>query len=167
MGYMGRKIDDVLKDFNSKAIIESVIAKYAHLIKDRDELHGIKLRAIWQAIKNFDPTKNVKWTTYLYHRVSWECKNTLTMMHKKNLRTSKLSEAAQQTRDMELYRQEELQKEAIDTLNSLNDYDRELIEHKYINNMSLAEMSKIRNKSPQCIHQHLKIALARFKKIGV
>jgi hypothetical protein len=55
-----------------------------------DELENAKLNALWKCFLNFDESKNIKFTTYLYKIVFIEClKNNAfnTKYSKKNIRT--------------------------------------------------------------------------------
>lgn len=40
---------------------------------DEDTIHSCKLYALWRSLINFKPDRNIKFTTYLYNSVKFEC----------------------------------------------------------------------------------------------
>lgn len=53
-------------------IINNVISKY-RVFLNREDIDYIRDYALWRAISNYDTKSSMKFSTYLYNNVRWEC----------------------------------------------------------------------------------------------
>ena len=67
-----QKIENALKDSNITRIMHKASNRFRKQI-DEDAIKTCQLNALWKALINFKPEKNVKFTTYLYSGVFIEC----------------------------------------------------------------------------------------------
>ena len=70
------EFEDALNNINYIKIMNKVSSKYYKSIYT-EELEAQKLLVLWNCLKNFNPDKNLKFTSYLYQRLDWEYKRIL------------------------------------------------------------------------------------------
>ena len=69
-------IEKLLKDSNIVNIMNAVANRYNRSI-DRDEIESIKMITLWKCRDRYDPTRGVKFTSFLYQQLSFAFKNEL------------------------------------------------------------------------------------------
>ena len=67
-----QKIENALHDKNIVKIMNKAASRF-HRQLCKDTIYTCQLNALWKAMLNFKPEKNVKFTTYLFHGVFIEC----------------------------------------------------------------------------------------------
>ena len=65
-------------------IINAASKKYASFISPDDMLE-CRMNALWQSLQNFDASFGVKFTSFLYSRVVWECKKKINVVNKPSM----------------------------------------------------------------------------------
>ncbi len=66
------KMEDALKNKDIVNIMHDASKTFRKQL-DEDTIHSCKLYALWRSLINFKPEKNIKFTTYLYNAVKFEC----------------------------------------------------------------------------------------------
>jgi RNA polymerase sigma factor (sigma-70 family) len=67
-----KKLESCLSDENILKVMNKASRSFkSHL--DADEIYTCQINALWKAIKNYNPSKKTKFTTYLYAGVIIEC----------------------------------------------------------------------------------------------
>ena len=66
------KIENALQDKDIVNIMNKATKTFSSQL-DEDVIYSCKLYALWRSIVNFDPNRNIKFTTYLYNAVKFEC----------------------------------------------------------------------------------------------
>jgi DNA-directed RNA polymerase specialized sigma24 family protein len=69
---LDKKMDEAWKSKDIQKIMGKACRKFANQLNP-DELENVKLNALWKCFINFDQSKNIKFTTYLYKIVFIEC----------------------------------------------------------------------------------------------
>lgn len=69
---LDKKMDEAWKSKDIQRIMGKACRKFANQLNP-DELENAKLNALWKCFINFDESKNIKFTTYLYKIVFIEC----------------------------------------------------------------------------------------------
>jgi DNA-directed RNA polymerase specialized sigma subunit len=77
------KLENALKDENITNMMNEASKTFIKYL-DEDTIQSCKLYALWRSLVNFDPDRKIKFTTYLYNAVKFECLKHL----KKNKRHS-------------------------------------------------------------------------------
>jgi DNA-directed RNA polymerase specialized sigma24 family protein len=77
------KLENALKDENITNMMNESSKSFIKYL-DEDTIQSCKLYALWRSLVNFDPERKIKFTTYLYNAVKFECLKHL----KKNKRHS-------------------------------------------------------------------------------
>ena len=73
---MNRDIDEAVKNIDYKKIMDKVCSKYNRFV-DADELSSLRMNTLWECLKKFDTSRNVKFTSYLYQQLTYAIKNHL------------------------------------------------------------------------------------------
>ena len=73
---MNRNIDEAVKNIDYKKIMDKVCSKYNRFV-DADELSSLRMLTLWDCLKKFDTSRNVKFTSYLYQQLTYAIKNFL------------------------------------------------------------------------------------------
>lgn len=66
------KMENALKNSDINNIMFKASRSFAHQL-DEDTINSCKLYALWRSIINFKSDRNIKFTTYLYNAVKFEC----------------------------------------------------------------------------------------------
>lgn len=66
------KMENALKDSDITNIMFKASKTFTNQL-DEDTIHSCKLYALWRSLVNFKPDRNIKFTTYLYNAVKFEC----------------------------------------------------------------------------------------------
>jgi len=66
------KIEKALKNSDINNIMFKASKTFISQL-DEDTIHSCKLYALWRSLVNFKPDRNIKFTTYLYNAVKFEC----------------------------------------------------------------------------------------------
>ena len=106
-----------------------------------EEIHTCVLHAIWKAIKNYEPDKGAKFTSYLYSGIVIECIEQLKFNNiQKNCKQIDTDQYFEYNTDIPKI-------DAIDAINYLIEEgeDKELLIDKFCNNLTLRELSKKNN----------------------
>lgn len=80
-----QNIDDQIENaLNNKDIVKIMNKASQRFNKQlcKDTIYTCQLNALWKAILNFKPEKNVKFTTYLFHGVFIECLKEIKFLQK-------------------------------------------------------------------------------------
>ena len=73
---MNRNIDEAVKNIDYKKIMDKVCSKYNRFV-DADDLSSLRMLTLWDCLKKFDTSRNVKFTSYLYQQLTYAIKNHL------------------------------------------------------------------------------------------
>tara|TARA_B100001778_G_scaffold331885_1_gene337110 strand:- start:2114 stop:2596 length:483 start_codon:yes stop_codon:yes gene_type:complete len=150
-------IDMNIKKALSDKDITKIMIKASNSFKsqlDVDEIHTCKLNALWKAIKNFNPDKNTKFTTYLYQGVFIECLKELKFKQKSKVCNKKLHNNVPSINADLL---------VVDLLDEAKTKEeRDLIIDK-ISNKTINEMAQTRTYSRETVRKKLKKIAANMK----
>lgn len=139
---------------DNQRIIYTVLQRFYSQLS-RDTLQNCANDGLWKAIAFYDSTKGMKFTTYLYKYVMWECqkafnrqkrcaiKHNLIKQHRSNLKITTI----------DTKRLCENQLNHILTL--LNDEDRQLLVDRYIGNKTYSELSVNSELTPNQIRSRI------------
>ncbi len=75
------EFEEALANEDNIKILNHVCKRYTNQISPED-LYTCKLIALWEAIRNFNPEKKVKFTSFLYNWIGWECKRQISRYQK-------------------------------------------------------------------------------------
>lgn len=118
-------------------------------ILDKDERYSCVLVGLWKASQRYDASQNVKFTTYLHNGVRMEC----ITMAKKNAKGKKLRQA----NTLSLKPETQNDQAMYDLLDLIDEEDQTgIIYDKYINNMTIKEISQEQNISIETVRVRLK-----------
>jgi RNA polymerase sigma factor (sigma-70 family) len=134
-----------------RRIMDKVGSRYNRAV-DQDELESLKLLTLWECTKNYDPSRNMKFTSYLYQQLDYKIKNFL----KKRSRefTNSTIEAP--------YTPKENFEILID---GLNGESQSVLRQKFLGNMTMEEIGKANGYSRETARRKVKKALCQFQKI--
>jgi DNA-directed RNA polymerase specialized sigma subunit len=150
---MNVDIKNAMRDKDIKKIMIKASNSFKSQL-DPDEIHTCKLNALWKAIKNFNPDKNTKFTTYLYQGVFIECLKELKFKQKSKPCNKKLHNNVSSSDASLLY---------IDILDEAKTLEeRELIIDK-IKNKTINEMANTRLYSRETVRKKLKKIAVNMK----
>jgi hypothetical protein len=154
--------EDILNIYNNDKYKKLMYAASRFYLKvlDEDEIESCKLKAILLSLDKYDASKGTKYETFLYRGVLLECKTQSKL--KRNNRNIVFNSGdedifIQDNRGSESDYNELI--ELIDTIENGN-----LLKMKYIENMTLKQISKINGESEQLIHNKVKKAKKTLKE---
>ena len=73
---MNRNIDEAVQSIDYKKIMDKVCSKYNRFV-DADDLSSLRMLTLWDCLKKFDTSRNVKFTSYLFQQLTYAIKNHL------------------------------------------------------------------------------------------
>ena len=111
-------------------IIKKVIRGYSRLL-NKDDINYIKDYSLWRAISKYKNNSNMKFSTYLYNHVRWECLQYIKELSKKSQNLHRLREPS--------YRNN---MKYVDLMLDINDEDKTFLIDRYIGRMSIEEIGK-------------------------
>lgn len=119
----------------------------------KSELKQLQLIALWEACDTFDPARNCKFTTHLYNRVRFK--------YLKHI-NSPMNKKIGQSEEIFQYRQEINLNLFFD---GLEDLDRSLLEDRFVNKLTLREMTNKYNMKRKDLVKALSAAKETFKEM--
>jgi len=150
-----REFEEALKDEDNIKIINHVCKKYISRISAED-LHRCKLVALWDALRNFDSERKVKFTSFLYNCIDWECKRQLSE-YKKAKRISTNLSVDGDCEDINIC-------ETLDWIDSLPEKLAIAIKQKFIYGYTVQEIAKKNNYSRETARQYVQKGIEKLKK---
>jgi RNA polymerase sigma factor (sigma-70 family) len=150
-----KEFEEALKNEDNIKIINHVCKKYLNRIQSED-LHRCKLIALWDAIRNFDPERNVKFTSFLYNCIDWECKRQLSD-YKKSRRVSTNLSIDGDSEDSNVY-------ETLDWIDSLPEKLAVAVKQKFVYGYTVQEIAEKNNYSRETARQYVQKGVEKLKK---
>ena len=143
--------EEAHKSIDNKRIMDKVASKYSRII-DPDELESLKLITLWECTKNYDPSRNMKFTSYLYQQLGYKIKNTIKKLSREFTNSSIESPS--------------LPKENFDILvDGLSPEAQSILKQKFLKNMTMEEIGTANGYSRETARRKVKKALTQFQKI--
>jgi DNA-directed RNA polymerase specialized sigma24 family protein len=139
--------EKALSDKNNVFIMHKAASKFLNRL-NKDEMLECKLIGLWNALKYWKCEKTVKFTTFLYKQVQWEC---LRLINDKNNNKMFTVEGV----DRETYGNTSVE----EVLECLPKNLRELTKKRYVENMTLSELSRYYN----CCHETIRKRIQKIK----
>ena len=140
-------IQRIYKDDSYQKIMYSASRFYLNVL-DSDEIESCKLKAIFLSLKNYDSSKGSSYTTFLYRGIIQECK-TQAKIKRKMSSIFDVDFIQSKYNDTELLELNDL----IDNIEGGS-----LLKMKYVDMMTLEEISKELKISKQSVHERIKKA---------
>ena len=142
-------------------IMNKASAKFISQL-DEDSLYTCKINALWKAMINFDPARNVKFTTYLFNGVFLECLKECKFHNKyKKFGFSQIHNNTFAEKDIPKYENTHLVFELLDELD--DEEEKSLLIDKYCN-MTISEMADKRNSNRETTRKKLKNIFSKIEK---
>ena len=151
---INKKIEEALKDQDILKIMNKACQSFSKQL-DQDTIYTCKINALWKSLVNFNPSKNTKFTTYLYKGVLIECLKSIKFENKNKCAKKILHE------NIPSKSNENILIELVDILDS--EEEKQLIIDKYMNK-TIQEMSKSRSYSRETVRKKLKKIYTKIKK---
>ena len=149
---MDKNIDKYLKDQNILNIIKTVSGKFSYSI-DKDELSSISMVTLWKCLEKYDNTRGAKFTSYLYQQLSYAFKN--------ELKKRKIEYCCD---GIEVAFDNTAKQEAFELLQDLPEGTRNILEQRYIYNMTMAEIASLNGYSRETARRRLKKAISTCRE---
>ncbi len=159
------EFEKALSNINYIKIMNKVSSKYCKSIHT-EELEAQKLLVLWNCLKNFNPDKNLKFTSYLYQRLDWEYKR---ILKERNREQEKIGSYEFQHRRLPVRngqykhntRQQQGRVESIEEMiESLGVELKKVMIQKFLHNMTIEEIGRenhySREKARRLIKQGIK-----------
>lgn len=133
------------KNIEYTKIMNSVLRKYRNNL-DEDERVQVRNIALFEALDTYDPKYKSKFETHLYNKTFYTLFKLFDMENKQTKHLEYYSEV-RDNRNTHYFDNFEM----VDVLCDLNPKDRELLEYRYIHNMSLVELGQKYNLTKETI----------------
>jgi len=150
---MSKKIDRYLNDSNVMRIAYSAASSFSPCLS-RDEIQSCILNALWRAANKYNKRNKMKFTSYLYNGVIFECLS----QRKFNLskKAATLHENVKDSYDPIV------DIDMMDTIN-IKCEDPKLVIDRFYNNMTINELAKDRGVCGETIRIRLKKNLEKLR----
>jgi len=153
------KFEEVLKNEDFFSIAKKATRTFSDDLS-QDEIKTCIMSAMWQATNKFDESRNIKFSTYLYQSVLYECLKQKKYLVKENNKIHSNLNNLKNIVNGRVYN--EIQKiEMLDEINSCSDPD--IIYDKFYNNLSLKDIAIKHNISKETVRYKLKKNLNSLK----
>lgn len=143
-----QKMDEAWKSKDIQKIMGKACRKFTNQLNP-DELENVKLNALWKCIINFDPSKNIKFTTYLYKIVFTECL-------KHNAFNTKYSKYNNNILHQNITHKGNLESLIIDIMDEAQDEEESQLLLEKLQNYTIQEMADKRPTSRETVRKQLK-----------
>jgi len=140
--------EKALSDQNNVFIMHKAISKFLNIL-NKDEIVECKLIGLWNALRYWKFEKTVKFTTFLYKQVQWECLRLIGEKEKGKVFTI-------ENVDRVVYGNTSVD----EILECLPQNLRELTKKRYIENMTLLELGEYYN----CCHETIRKRIHKIQK---
>jgi len=140
--------EKALTNIDNKITMDKACARFRGSL-DIDELHRCKLIALWNALQTWR-TGGQKFTSFLYHRVRWECIKAV----KQGKNTVKIDVKNRSVSPNPVVR---------DLMNELPPDLKDVVEKRYFYNMTLREIGEEYNYSYETARRNINRALKHMK----
>jgi RNA polymerase sigma factor (sigma-70 family) len=140
--------------YNRKNI--AIMRKAAYRFKKsipRDELHTIKLEALWKTLQYFDITKGRSFTSYLYKRVDYLCRDWIYKKKNSKKKGGVYKDFYIENFDIDFE----------DILGQLPDDLCNIIKLRYINNLSIKKISIITKFCPATVRTKIDSGIKKLR----
>ena len=151
---MDKIFEGLAKDPNIVNIMNKVSSKFQGGI-DFDEIQSINLDTLWKCLQNYDATRGAKFTTYLHNQLTYAFKNKL----KKNKPQINLGELHTSVEGGYDY-----SGDARDVIHGLPTDISQILEQRYLHNMTMVEIGQANGYSRETARRRLKNAIKICKK---
>ena len=145
--------DEVLNNQYVKGVLNKVSSFYKKSI-DHDDLDSICMTTLWKCVQDFDKSKGAKFTTFLYNQLGFAFKNEL----KKTKKTISLQDIA--TDCVKSTTTDSMD----DLIGGLPDSVSNILQQRYVYNMTMVEVGKANGYSRETARRRLKNAIKICKK---
>jgi len=143
--------EEALKDNDNIMIMHSAGSRFASVL-DVDEVYRCKLIALWKALQAWEENLGSKFTGFLYQQVYWECLKNVN-------RNKKRVEVQADYIDQEVLPDTPL----YEILDGLPSDLQDIVEKRYVYNMTLREIGDEYGFSGETIRKRLKKASKHIK----
>lgn len=147
-----QKIEEAMNNEDIVNIMFKASNRFSNYL-DEDIIHTCHLNALWKCFLNFDPSRNTKFTTYLYRGVFIECVKEL-KFHNKMQNHQPLHA------NMPSCSEPSIMVDIMDELS--NDEERSLVIDKYAN-LTIEEIANKRSYSRETARKRLKKIYKKIK----
>ena len=155
------KIENFLKNPDVVNIMNCVSNKYCKSI-DVDEIESIKMLTLWKCIEKYDPDRGAKFTSYLYQQLSFAFKNELKKKKPILFRDNNQIDTIHGAKGVN--EKHNISTEFNDTISGLPDDVSEILQQRFLGNMTMVEIAKANGYSRETARRRLKTAIKICKK---
>ena len=153
------KVNDLynqaLSNKKNRLIMKKACGRFVKQIP-HDELVSIRLHALWAAILCFDETKGRSFSSYLYARTDFLCRSWV-YKKKNSVLYVDLDSALQYSKEYDF--------EFYDILDTLPDDIKDIIMLRYIHDMPITKIAKLKRLCPKTIVRKISSGLLKLKNI--
>jgi RNA polymerase sigma factor (sigma-70 family) len=151
---MDKVFEDLLKDPDIVNIMNKVSSKFQNNI-DFDEIQSVKLDTLWRCLQNYDSQRGAKFTTYLHNQLNYAFRNNL----KKQKPQVNLGEL-----HTNVVGSHDYSRDAHDLVSGLPTDISQILEQRYLYNMTMVEIGKANGYSRETARRRLKNAIKICRK---
>lgn len=151
-----KTIEECLNDTSIKSIMRTVEGKYSKNI-DPDDLSSASMETLWKCIQKFDPSRNAKFTSYLYQQLNFAFKNQL----KKDSRNRSYP-----TDNIERAFSDNVRMDAMDLIQSMPEDLGTVLRQRFIENMTIQEIGSANGYSRETARRRIKKAFRKCRELS-
>ncbi len=158
-----KEFEEAYKDTTNNKIIRKAMKKYIQYMP-KEEIKNCGMIALWKSLKKFNPEKNMKFTSFLYRMVCFECMGFIGK--DKKIRTYKTKERLDPKPIDELslpYMSGTNYDEFDDMISVLPKKLAKIVKLRIVYNMSFEEIGRINKFSHETARRKLKLAYSKLK----
>lgn len=149
------KFDEKWNDPSIQSVMTKVSNRYKRNV-DLDEIDSIKMDTLWVCIDKFDPTKGMKFTSYVYQQLSYAFKN---KVKKRGVQFNNVDTLEKIDEDFEN------QVNVSEFLFGLDEELIQVIEQRFYKNMTMIEIGKTNGYSRETARRRVQKAIKICKNM--
>lgn len=154
--------ETALKDVDNVRIVKSVTIKFSKRL-GASVSKQCGYIALWNSLKDFDPSKDCKFSTYLYRVTFWTCLNEIRFNNKEKYRTNMDVEFIQNSHTSRKFKNSDISTEEI--CSSISEAESNLIKSRYIHRNTLKEITNNTGMPEKKIRAGLKGIISKINMI--
>jgi RNA polymerase sigma factor (sigma-70 family) len=150
-----KEFNEALRNEDYIRIISAASKKYTAFISP-DDILECRMNALWQSLQNFDASFGVKFTSFLYSRVVWECKKKINVVNKETTFSC-----------MDYFPAKSVENvcEIEDFLKQIPSRLRTAVYQRFFKNMTMEEIGKENNYSRETARRYINDGLDKIREI--
>ena len=149
---MDKTFNEAVNNIDYTRIMDKVCSRYSKSV-DPDDLSSMRLNTLWDCTKKYDPTRGMKFSSYLYQQLTFAIKNSL-KKKRREFTNIPIEKSKTEHENISL------------VLSDLPKEYENLLRQKYLGNMTMEEIGKENGYSREKKKKKINKALGLYRRLS-